>query len=99
MGPGDVPTTKHGSPRPSGREKWYSAFRGVVHASEAFLAGFIMQNHPRRRPHAHLFESKESQEYALVMQIGQKLKELREAQGLTQADVGKETGLFASYMS
>jgi transcriptional regulator with XRE-family HTH domain len=33
------------------------------------------------------------------MQIGQKLRELREEKGLTQAEVGKETGLFPSYMS
>jgi transcriptional regulator with XRE-family HTH domain len=33
------------------------------------------------------------------MQIGQKLKELREEKGLTQTEIGKETGLFASYMS
>jgi transcriptional regulator with XRE-family HTH domain len=33
------------------------------------------------------------------MLIGQKLRVLREEQGLTQADIGKETGLFTSYMS
>jgi transcriptional regulator with XRE-family HTH domain len=87
-----------------GPQKWYCGAFGVVHARTGCVAhsrhsirNLAQPGDARRRPQA--FEAGFAQEYARDMQIGQKLRELREVQGLTQADIGKQTGLFPSYMS